>query len=332
MADKLSIQRAIRRSLDSLVISQPIRFGRLQVWYLSGGELPAVYEVLDHMIESAAVHVTEIDDGLVEEVQVLNGTHTPLLLVDGEELLGALQNRSINVSVIVPPMATLNVPVSCMEAGRWDERGGPEFRRSEHIMSARLRMNRTRQVSTALRRSDRDRRSDQDVVWSEIDELQSDLGTSSETKAINDAYLVHQRAMNKYIAAMPSTEGARGAIFALDSGPHGLELFESKMCFAALQPKILRSWAVDAIAAARKSAGSRDALSGSEKPVDPRILLDRLARRTVRLYDSIGDGTDFRLLRRGSRLHGAGLAVGDRLIHFTAFHSGFGSHLPAAGA
>jgi hypothetical protein len=38
----------------------------------------------------------------------------------GEEVLGAQQNRTFDVSVLVAATSALRVPVSCVEAGRWD--------------------------------------------------------------------------------------------------------------------------------------------------------------------------------------------------------------------
>ncbi len=40
-------------------------------------------------------------------------------MLDSEELIGAKQNRILNVSVMVPPHTTITVPVTCVEQGRW---------------------------------------------------------------------------------------------------------------------------------------------------------------------------------------------------------------------
>ena len=42
-----------------------------------------------------------------------------VLLYDGEELVGAKQNRILNVSVLVGAGAKMPIPVSCVEQGRW---------------------------------------------------------------------------------------------------------------------------------------------------------------------------------------------------------------------
>ena len=53
------------------------------------------------------------------ELVVENPLDERVLLYDGEELVGAKQNRILNVSVLVEAKSTLQIPVSCVEQGRW---------------------------------------------------------------------------------------------------------------------------------------------------------------------------------------------------------------------
>ena len=48
-------------------------------------------------------------------LRVINGADRPVLLLDGEELVGAKQNRVLNTSVLVAKGARLDIPVSCVE-------------------------------------------------------------------------------------------------------------------------------------------------------------------------------------------------------------------------
>ncbi|MGH8953160.1 MAG: ARPP-1 family domain-containing protein, partial [Acidimicrobiia bacterium] len=52
--------------------------------------------------EAASAHITEATEaGTVPFLQVTNNADHPLLLLDGEELLGAKQNRILNTTVLV---------------------------------------------------------------------------------------------------------------------------------------------------------------------------------------------------------------------------------------
>src|ERR671937_2837604 len=67
--------------------------------------------------------VTEVDaSGAVPELLAVNPLDKPVLLYDGEELLGAKQNRILNVTVLVAPKRETRIPVSCVEQGRWHAR------------------------------------------------------------------------------------------------------------------------------------------------------------------------------------------------------------------
>jgi len=45
---------------------------------------------------------------------VANGADRPLLLLDGEELIGAKQNRILNTTVLVAAHTEVTIPVSCV--------------------------------------------------------------------------------------------------------------------------------------------------------------------------------------------------------------------------
>ena len=72
------------------------------------------------------------------ELAVVNPLDEAVLLYDGEELVGAKQNRILNVSVLVAAGAKLPIPVSCVEQGRW-ARSSVDFDSATHISHAHLR-------------------------------------------------------------------------------------------------------------------------------------------------------------------------------------------------
>jgi hypothetical protein len=84
--------------------------------------LPLDYIVLDDAIASKEFEISEVSEaGSVPELRVVNRGARPVLIVDGEELLGAKQNRVVNLTILVPAHAEMTIPVSCVEAGRWRE-------------------------------------------------------------------------------------------------------------------------------------------------------------------------------------------------------------------
>jgi len=67
--------------------------------------------------------IAEVDeDGNVPQLLVENPLDASVLLYDGEELVGAKQNRILNVTVLVEAHGKTRIPVSCVEQGRWSRR------------------------------------------------------------------------------------------------------------------------------------------------------------------------------------------------------------------
>ena len=85
------------------------------------------YISLSAALRVQSIVVTEVDQGgSVPELKVINKGDVPVLLLDGEELAGAKQNRVLNTTILVPKMSELIIPVSCTEEGRWSW-SSPEF-------------------------------------------------------------------------------------------------------------------------------------------------------------------------------------------------------------
>jgi hypothetical protein len=96
-------------------------FRNLSVLGLSAaGDPDPDYLTLDEALAERSVHVVEVSEaGQIPELKIVNEGELPVLLLDGEELLGARQNRVINLTMLAPAHQTRVVPVSCVESGRW---------------------------------------------------------------------------------------------------------------------------------------------------------------------------------------------------------------------
>jgi hypothetical protein len=59
--------------------------------------------------------VTDVSEaGSVPFLTVANRADRPLLLLDGEELIGAMQNRILNTTVLMDAHTEVTIPVSCV--------------------------------------------------------------------------------------------------------------------------------------------------------------------------------------------------------------------------
>ncbi len=122
--------------------------------------------------------VTEIDSaGSVTELLATNPLDASVLLYDGEELLGAKQNRILNVTVLVPSGAETRIPVTCVEEGRWSARG-VRFTSSRHTSYPELR----RRKAADLSAQPLERGVVQHALWEEVAAKAQRLGVHSPTR------------------------------------------------------------------------------------------------------------------------------------------------------
>ncbi|MGB3429580.1 MAG: DUF6569 family protein, partial [Burkholderiaceae bacterium] len=86
---------ALSSTLQSLQIGSPITHAGLTMFPLVADRTSHPdYLLLDQVLDGALAEVSEISDaGSVPELQFRNKADKDVLLVDGEELVGAKQNR-----------------------------------------------------------------------------------------------------------------------------------------------------------------------------------------------------------------------------------------------
>ena len=107
--------------------------------YMNGNGGTA-YITLKEALEKGTLTVTEVTEGgTVPELKVINKADIAVLLLDGEELAGAKQNRVLNTTVLIAAHSETVIPVSCTEHGRWSYTSS-EFRDSDVIMAYNIKL------------------------------------------------------------------------------------------------------------------------------------------------------------------------------------------------
>jgi len=229
--------------------------------------------------------------------------------MDGEELVGAKQNRVLNLTILVPAGATLIVPVSCVEQGRWAMSAG-RMSSSSDSLYARARLAKLRSVSAGYDRMGSPM-SDQGALWREIGQKAEEMGVVSDTMAMKDIFDDSRRRIGDYLKAFRTVESQSGAMFAIGERLVGFELFEHPDVLGKMFEKVVRSYALDAIQARRSDSVP------SEKAAEE-FLLD-VAGATGQEFTAVGLGTDMRI--SGPSVTGAALIDGDRMVHLCAFRT-----------
>ncbi|MCB1705575.1 MAG: hypothetical protein KDI17_11965 [Halioglobus sp.] len=303
---------AINKALQAISLGEAQRFANLQVTpLLAANTGRADYLTLSEAQAAGLAVVTEVSDsGSVPTLLLKNTADKAVLLLDGEELVGAKQNRILNLTLLVPANATMEIPVSCVEQGRWSHRTH-EFASAERTFFSKGRARKAARVTESLRDWG-DRSSDQTEVWEDISNKMASMAVDSSTRAIADAYEHFSGSVEEYVAAFTTSDTQVGACFAINGRVRGIELFDVSATCAKLMPKLIRSYALDAIE-------ERQDVAAHDSP-DITDFLQAVAAARVGSFKALGEGEDLRI--HSKTIAGGALAARDRVVHLCAFRAG----------
>ena len=300
----------IEKQLGHLTLGDAQWIHNLSVYPLLADEdsLPG-YLTLDQALNGKQARITEVSEGgHVPELAFENLADQPILLLDGEELVGAKQNRVLNVTLLVLGGGKLVIPVSCVEMGRWSH-NSPEFSSGGRALYSRARAAKMTQVSCSLR--DRGtRQSDQSAIWDDIAFKMNERGEASHTQAMADIYAGAEAKLADYEQAFRPVPLQVGAVFAINGQIAGMELFDAPTAFAAYLPKLVKSYALDAIDAPGE-------VSPTVESETLRQFLKQLVIATQERYPASGAGEDVRL--EGEVITGGALEHEGKLVHLAAY-------------
>jgi hypothetical protein len=266
---------------------------------------------------AGAIEIAESDSESVPTLTVTSVIDDPFLLVEGETVAGGLQQRTLNVSVLVPPRQRLDIPVSCVEAGRWG--GARGFAGSSGHVSRRVRRSKAASVAENLRRHGR-KFSDQSAVWEtvgyELDRLDvasptanfaaSDSVFAAEPGAARDDHVRLARAAGELVERGPLT-GQCGVVVAHGSRVVAAEVFGGPALLAGQWEMMVRAFLLDAPTQASGTPSASKALR----------FLHRIARAGGVDAQGVGLGSERHV--RSSRLVGQVLTLDGAVVHASAF-------------
>lgn len=312
----------IAAALATVTPGAPARFRNMTlIPLLAAEETAADYLLLDDVIARGLARVSEVSEaGRVPELAFVNEAPERVLLVDGEELVGARQNRVLNVSLLVAAHCAIRLPVSCSEQGRWHYKSR-HFDSAGGTLFAKARARKVRTVSASLRERG-SRQSDQAAIWDDISAKARDLRCASPTGAMSDIFEQQRARIEDYVAAFDAKPRQAGALFAIDGAVVGLELFDAPATFRKMLPRLVRSYAMDALETSPRKA---------PLPVGEAVtrFLAAMQAAALERFPALGDGVDLRI--ESETIAGGALLAGERIVHLCAFHleaedGGAGAH------
>ena len=293
----------------NLILGDPITVHGLGIIPLIGDtvlDLPPI-DLLEHALDGGTLKITEVSEGgAVPFLRAENNGSKPVLILDGEELVGGKQNRIVNTSIIILPGKMMDIPVSCMEAGRWN-RQREDFASGEAMFRAKSRAVQKASVTMSLHREG-SFRSDQGAVWDEVSDSLAEMHAPSATSDFRAGRAKVAYQIDSFAEAIHSLDHQVGAIFVSRRGILGLELLATSELFGRCLKKIVRSFAFEVLSDDDLSTVHREPAAAWWEKVQEAPLSE---------HSSPGAGEDLRV--EAGDLIGSGLLWNDALVHFSCF-------------
>ena len=295
--------RALRDALSGASLGQAYGHGGLTIVpVLASGRIPAhpAMRTLDDALRSGTLRIAELGSASVPSILVDNRGWQPVFLMAGEIIVGGKQDRVIREDAVIPARSgPTEVAVYCVEQGRWTPVAG-RFESAPYAADADLR---SRAASGA----------GQEAVWSHVARKSADAGVRSETQSYDDYARspAVAREVDEYVRRCPRPSVWRGrvigAVFLSGDDVLGVDLFPDASLMSAMWPKLVRSYASQAIQ--RGWSGRHDSGGASS-------VLESLRAAWPSYEGRVGSAT-----RHGLGVPGFsswGLTVDGRVVHIAA--------------
>ena len=305
------MKKALSNYLHSLTVDTAQHYRNMAVFpLLSDKEGSTDYLLLEEALEDDLIIITEANEsGTVPELKVENKSERSILILDGEELVGAKQNRIVNVTILIAAHSKLTIPVSCVEQGRWTYQS-QRFKSKERVMPSRMRMKKSAAVNKSLLNCG-SFMADQGEIWNMIENRVNELQIDAPTYAMGKIYEQEEDIIDEYLTHYQPRDTQVGIMVMINDRVIGCDCFGKHETLKKTFPKLVKSYVIDAIDV---NPGKKEYSFPKEKALG---FVDELKGCLAKERPSISLGTDVRLASR--KVTGSALAKDNEILHLTAF-------------
>ncbi len=229
-------------------IDEPIFLRNLLVYPLKNGLDKKKLNInsIEDSISTQKGKFTELDVPDVNKIVFDNGGDSPVLMIDGEEITGAMQNRIIARSTMVEPHTRTNIPVICAEQNRWKE-----------LSTFKTGYCSYPRVRSILAKSQNKRIDIQKEVWKEIERKLTITRTRSKTSSMHEIFENLEDEVERYLEGFEGlNHNTIGFIGVAGNKILGCDIFRTPEIYHKFEKKLLRSYILDAIEYQQKSGPS----------------------------------------------------------------------------
>ncbi len=286
-----------RDLIENLDLKDPVLLGNLMIVPLEGSPGDDNLELLHLALEEDKAYVKEL--GTVEKVLVENPSPEDLFVLEGEELLGAQQDRMVISSVVIPASEEVELPVVCIEEGRWA--GSEPLFNGGYVAHPRLRS----LITLSIKGKGK---ADQQEVWREVERKLTSLKVPSVTGSLHHSFVYQEGILEDLYGGWTPGENVTGVMAFTPRGFLCCDILANPSLFAGEWPGLSKGYALDALEErirGRKGSTTWERIEEMWKEILQATPARRLASR--------GRGEEW--LLESTRVVGRTLTTGDCLIH-----------------
>ena len=245
-------------SLPNLHLGRGVRYGNL-TWFPIFTDAPVLARSYVTTATAGQVGVVEQASPSVGHLQVKNDSTMPVLLFEGALLEGGWQHRAITHTVWVAAQSTLEIPVVCVEAGRWNGISTQRF--GDKSTPARVRRA-MRGIKINADGAAVQAEANQGEVWQEVRNFANATAKQHHTQSLVEmTNELEAEIAQRNLAKPKALFGQRGVLVAVAGKPLALEVFDHPDTLSERLESILDSYLPESFAkpfAACRSQLARD--------------------------------------------------------------------------
>ena len=263
------------------------------------------FTTLSDALNNKELSISELSEsGSVPQLKCKSSTEKLILVLAGEEIVGAKQDRITNVSFIVPPFKEIIIPVSCVEQGRWS------YKNRNFTKGASAYPDLKRKLYEDVSRDTGGFRSNQSRVWEDINEKQRFFNKYSSTGAMGELYDRSQY-LNSFLSQNTNIEGCamvtyiNGSIVSFESSPNNIY-------FNQIFPDLVKS-------VYQEAKMYRNTSKTYSTFFSTNTYFNYLRKLDTTIHEKNGVGLGMNANFRGNIVSGDILKLDDDVVHFYSF-------------
>lgn len=202
------------------------------------------YISLSEAFKNKWLEISEISaSGSVPYLKFNNLSEYPVLILDGEDLKGPKQNRTVNATFLIAAKTETIIPVSCTEQGRWRYTTRQYIPEAPYFHPPEIRFFKAYELFENLKLHG-EFHSDQAKIWQKIREYQNFLRAYSPTSAFGDIVAQYHETAKQIQQALPLQKDQCGMMMWMDGKFESLDYISEPNVYAEIHQRLVTSYLI----------------------------------------------------------------------------------------